>query len=149
MFAVGNMELNKKVGFDFYTIRIILMFVKMRRLFKNLLLWGSFGIVTLNSCAYENEEELFGSNPCQPEITTYSAVIQPIIADNCNVPTCHDGSNSELPNFTILENLQNNLPLLRNFIITRTMPPSNSGKILTAAQIDDITCWIDSGAQNN
>ena len=106
-------------------------------------------IMAFNSCAYENEEELFGSNPCQPEVTTYSKVIQPIIADNCNLPTCHDGSNSLLPNFTIIANLQNNLPLMRNFIITRTMPPSETGLVLTAKQIDDIACWIDNGAPNN
>lgn len=120
------------------------------RSFKTVLLWGLFGVgMVVNSCAYENEEELFGSNLCQPEITTYSEVIEPIIDNNCALPSCHDGSNTLLPNFTILKNLQNNPLLLKNFIVTRTMPPSNSGIVLTVKQIDDIACWVDNGAQNN
>ncbi len=105
--------------------------------------------MAVNSCVYENEEELFGSNPCQPEITTYSGVIEPIIANNCALPSCHDGSNPVLPNFTILENVQTNPLLFKNFSVTRTMPPSSSGIVLTVKQIDDIACWVDSGAQNN
>jgi hypothetical protein len=117
---------------------------------KKILLWGLVMAGTaVNSCAYENEEELFGKNPCQPEITTYSEVIEPIMTNNCVIPNCHDGSNPELPDYKIFENVQANLPLFRNFIVTRTMPPSNSGFLLTAKQIDDIACWIDSGAQNN
>ena len=120
------------------------------RSFKNVFLWGLIGMgMVINSCAYENEEELFGSNPCHPEITTYSEVIEPIIANNCALPTCHDGSNAVLPNFTILENVQANQRLFKNYTNTRTMPPSNSGLVLTAKQIADIACWIDSGAQNN
>ncbi len=120
------------------------------RSLKNVLLWGLAGIgMVLNSCAYENEEELFGANPCQPEITTYSRVIEPIIANNCALPNCHDGSNPALPNWTILENVQANALEIKKRTGNRTMPPSSSGIVLTAKQIDDIACWVDNGAQNN
>lgn len=103
----------------------------------------------LSSCAYENEEELFGSKACQPEEITYSEVIQPIISSNCALPTCHDGSNPSVPNWTLLENVQANALKIKERTDDRTMPPSSSGVILTAEQIGDIACWVDSGAPNN
>lgn len=115
-----------------------------------LLIWGLFGTgLALSSCAYENEDELFGSNPCQPASTTYSHVIEPIIKNNCALSKCHDGSNPAIPNWTILENVQANALEIKERTGNRTMPPSRSGVVLTAKQVDDIACWVDSGAQNN
>jgi hypothetical protein len=101
------------------------------------------------SCAYENEEDLFGENPCVPELTTYSEVVEPIITANCALPSCHDGSNSTAPNWTVLENVQAHAQDIKERTGNRTMPPSSSGKILSAAQVADIACWVDNGAQNN
>lgn len=118
--------------------------------FNNVLLGGLAGMVmAINSCAYENEDDLFGSNPCQPEITTYSGVVKPIIANNCALSNCHDGSNAALPNWTIFENVQANALLIKKRTGNGTMPLQSSGIVLTAKQIDDIACWVDSGAQNN
>lgn len=103
----------------------------------------------LPSCAYENEEELFGSKACQPEEITYSEVIQPIISSNCVRATCHDGSNPTAPDWTVLENIQARAPDIKQRTDDRTMPPSSSGLFLTAEQIGDIACWVDSGAPNN
>lgn len=120
------------------------------RILRYMLIWGLAGVgIAMNSCAYENEEELFGSNPCQPEITTYSGVVEPIIGNNCALATCHDGSNPGLPNWSILENVQAQAADIKERTGNRTMPPSSSGIVLTAKQIDDIACWVDSGAQNN
>ncbi len=117
---------------------------------KIALFWGLTGIgMAINSCAYENEDELFGSNLCQPEITTYSGVIEPFIANHCALPDCHNGSNPALPNWTILENVQANALLIKERTGNRTMPPSSSGIVLSVKQVDDIACWVDSGAQNN
>ncbi len=121
-----------------------------KRSFKNVLLWGlAVMVMAINSCAYESEDDLFGSNPCQPEITTYSDVIKPFIANNCALSNCHDGSNPALPNWGLLENVQTQALLIKERTGNRTMPPSSSGIVLTAKQIDDIACWVDNGAQNN
>lgn len=101
------------------------------------------------SCAYENEDDLFGENPCEPELTTYSEVVEPIISSNCAIPSCHDGSNSAAPNWTIFDNVQAQAQDIKERTGNRTMPPSSSDKILTAAQIADIACWVDNGAQDN
>ncbi|PJJ54817.1 hypothetical protein CLV45_3163 [Hymenobacter chitinivorans DSM 11115] len=49
----------------------------------------------LSSCAYDNAEELFASQPpveCDVASTTYSATISPILDQNCR--SCH---NARLP----------------------------------------------------
>jgi len=120
------------------------------RAIKIVFLWGlAVAVLGIKSCAYENEDDLFGINPCQPEITTYSGVIEPIIANSCALPNCHDGSNAALPNWTIFENVQAEAVEIKERTGNRTMPPSSSGIVLSAEQIDDIACWVDNGAQNN
>ena len=101
------------------------------------------------SCAYENEEELFGVIPCQPEITTYSMIIEPILTENCAVPTCHDGSNPSLPDWTVFENVQQQAEEIKQRTGNRTMPPSGANKQLTSVQIANIACWVDNGALDN
>ena len=103
----------------------------------------------LTSCAYDNQEDLFGVNVCDPEETTYSEVVSPILTQNCTLAQCHDGSNPALPDWTIIENVQANAQLIKQRTGNRTMPPSNTGLVLTAEEISDIACWVDSGAQNN
>jgi len=100
------------------------------------------------ACAYENEEELFGVTVCDPQTTTYSGVVQPIIASNCAISGCHDGSNT-LPDWSDFSNVQSNAALIKQRTSNRTMPPSNANVTLTAAEIEQIACWVDSGAQNN
>jgi hypothetical protein len=100
------------------------------------------------SCAYENEEELFGEKLCQPDIS-YQDTILPILTENCNIPGCHDGSNPQLPDWTVFENVQAYASEIKERTGDRTMPPSSSDKILSAQQVDDIACWVDSGARNN
>jgi hypothetical protein len=120
------------------------------RILKYMLIWGLAGVgIVIKSCAYENEEELYGINPCQPNLTTYSEVVEPIIANNCALPNCHNGSNPALPDWSILENVQASALKIKERTGNRTMPPSSSGIVLTAKQIDEIACWVDSGAQNN
>ena len=101
------------------------------------------------SCAYQNEEELFGTTPCNPEIVTYSQVIEPILTNNCAIPSCHDGNDPAIPDWTDFQNVQSQSQEIKERTGNRTMPPSSSGKILTAEQIDDIACWVNNGAQNN
>jgi len=104
------------------------------------LLWG---------CAYENEEELFGANPCDPDQVTYQQVVQPILSENCSIPACHDGSNNSIPDWQEFGNVQAYAQEIKQRTGDRTMPPSSSDKLLSAEQIANIACWVDNGAQNN
>ena len=101
------------------------------------------------SCAYENEEELFGANPCDPDIVTYQLVIEPIFSQNCSIPGCHDGSNNSIPDWQVFSNVEAYAQEIKQRTGDRTMPPSSSDKLLSAKQIADIACWVDNGAQNN
>lgn len=102
-----------------------------------------------SSCAYDNEEDLFGESPCNGQQATYSQVIQPIITSKCAIPGCHEGSNASLPDWRVFNNVQSNAAAIKERTGNRTMPPSNAGVQLTASEINDIACWVDSGAQNN
>jgi len=103
----------------------------------------------LISCAYENEEELFGNQNCAPNSVTFSGDIQPIIVANCALSGCHDGSNPSLPDWTVFSNVQSKAQLIKFRTGNRTMPPSNAGVQLTSDEIDAISCWVDDGALNN
>lgn len=102
----------------------------------------------LGSCAYENEEDLFGEDQCDAQQTTYSNVVQPILASNCTISGCHDG-NTALPDWSVFDNVQANADIIKERTSNRTMPPSNATVSLTSQEIEDIACWVDSGAQNN
>lgn len=101
------------------------------------------------SCAYDKEEELFGSSSCNPGEITYEAVIRPLLTEFCNIPDCHDGSNPAISNWGVFENVQMNANSIKEHTADRSMPPTNSGKILSTAQISDIACWVENGAHNN
>lgn len=103
----------------------------------------------VQACAYESEEDLFGSKLCDPEQVTYSLVIAPLISTNCAITSCHDGSNANLPDWNIFDNVQASAQEIKERTGNRTMPPSASGLVLSSEEIDDIACWVENGAQNN
>ena len=96
------------------------------------------------ACAYENEEELFGENLCDPQTTTYSGVIQGIIASNCAISGCHDGSIS--PDLTTFNTIQSRASRIKARTANGSMP---RGRTLTQTEIDLIACWVDDGALEN
>ncbi len=106
-------------------------------------------VVSAASCAYDSEEEVFGAPDCDPQTTTFSGVIEPIIAAKCALPGCHNGTNNSVPNWTVFSNVQANASNIKTRTSNRTMPPSSANVSLTAAEIEAIACWVDSGAQNN
>ena len=72
------------------------------------------------------------------------ATIQPIIENNCAVSGCHDGSIA--PNFTSEATIRDRASRIQARTSARSMPPPSSGRTLTAAQIEEISCWVTSGA---
>lgn len=70
--------------------------------------------------------------------------VRSIITTNCAISGCHDGSRS--PNLTSDNGIQNSAERIKARTTARSMPPSSSGRSLTAEQIELIACWVDDGA---
>lgn len=77
--------------------------------------------------------------------TSYQTQIQPIIAGNCAIPGCHDGSDA-IPNWNVFVNVQQHADNIKKRTQNKTMPLTGS---LTQDQIDLIACWVDDGAKDN
>jgi len=78
--------------------------------------------------------------------TSYQLDVQPIMANNCNIFGCHDGSNSSLPNFENFSVVRSNAAMIRSRTQSGNMPRNGT---LTQAEKDLIACWVDDGAINN
>ena len=70
--------------------------------------------------------------------------VKTIISSNCAVSGCHSGS--VFPNMTVDANIQSQAARIKARTSATTMPPSGSGFSLTQQEIDEITCWVDDGA---
>lgn len=75
-----------------------------------------------------------------------SSDIMPIIAANCAVTGCHNGSRS--PDMRTKEGIMSNANKIKNRTSAGTMPPA-ARPDLTASQIAIIACWVDDGAKDN
>lgn len=93
------------------------------------------------SCENNVEESLQEVEQCDPNIS-FSAEIKPIVDANCL--QCHNGN--QFPDLRTYESIKINSNKIKEEIQTRRMPIGGS---LTIAQIEAITCWIDSGSLNN
>jgi uncharacterized membrane protein len=88
------------------------------------------------------------SDDCN-EIVSYASHVSPIIQTKCAISGCHNGS-SALPDWTNFSQLQARAGDVREVVIQKRMPPSNSpAGPLTEDQITAISCWVNQGAQNN
>ena len=77
---------------------------------------------------------------------SYNDEIIPIINENCAINTCHDGSNDNLPDWTVLANIRDHAENIKTRTQNETMPPDAS---MDAAKIQAIACWIDDGTLDN
>lgn len=83
----------------------------------------------------------------EAKITTgvsYETSIKNIIATNCAISNCHNGSIS--PNLTTFANIQSSASRIKVRTANRSMP---RGRSLSQEQIDLIACWVDDGALQN
>ncbi len=94
------------------------------------------------------------ANGCAAELSgieintniSFSNDVKPIIATNCAVNGCHNGTQS--PNFTMDENIFQNASRIRNRTGSGAMPPAGRPD-LTEDEIQAIACWVDGGALDN
>jgi len=103
-------------------------------------------LIIISSCASDNEEALFEGAECNDELSLADD-ISPIINTNCALANCHAAAQS--PNLSTKAGIISNAARIRAVTQNGSMPPSSSGKSLSEAQVKQIACWVDNGAQNN
>ena len=115
-----------------------------------------FPLATLisQSCYYDNEEDLYPDTSCDTSITTYSAVIAPIIMENCSYSGCHDNGTSPAGGLSLTAH--QGIAGASNQIVNRInrgesdplLMPRGTGK-LNACDIEKIERWVRNGSLNN
>lgn len=123
----------------------------VRQIIKSLGLLSLIYLISV-SCYYDNEEELYPTDPnnpnlCATDSLTYDGDVASIINAKCAIPACHGGSQSPaLSNFT---EVSNNLDRIRvRALEAETMPPPSSTP-LTDCEKQKLGAWINSGAPQN
>lgn len=104
----------------------------------------------LFSCAYENEEDLFGETVCLE--VSFAQTIEPIIERSCTIDneSCHSPGDAQ-PDFTVFANVKqfahDRLGGIKARVLSGDMPRGN--RSLSQEEIKNIVCWIDNGAPQN
>ncbi len=55
----------------------------------------SLSVFVVNSCRYDNEEDMIDCSTINPDTISYARDIQPIFDANCNESGCHSGAHPE------------------------------------------------------
>lgn len=125
---------------------------KFRNLFV-LVIISTFGLWSITSCYYDNEEYLY-PNPtaCDTTNITYSVTVAPILEVNCN--TCHNSVNQQ--GGIITDNYDDLLGAISNGNFRGAInhldgysPMPQGGEKLNECDLTLINFWLDNGAPNN
>lgn len=118
----------------------------------------SFTIVALTlfiiACSKGGDSPSSGSNSggstslnCTTIDSRFSAVVFPIIQNSCNTSGCHNAGSANGPgaltDYTLIKNAAASI---RASVESGSMPKNG---VLTTAQKNAISCWVQSGALNN
>ncbi|KAA9338536.1 cytochrome c [Hymenobacter busanensis] len=133
----------------------------IRKLLPTGALVGAFvTLAFLNSCSYDNAEELFGQQEpteCDTAAVTYSGTIKPLLTQHCysqNGVSCHSGNTPEaginLTDYNTVK-LYAGFPTLLAVVEHRPGYPAmpQNGTKLSDCDIAHLRTWIDAGALNN
>lgn len=77
---------------------------------------------------------------------SYKNEVKAIIDTNCNVKGCHNGDLGASRDWRTYATTKSNAGSIKSRTVDKSMPP---GTPLTQKQIDQITCWVDDGANDN
>ena len=117
-------------------------------------LFMAFGIILLSvsSCTYENEEELYTVTGCQTDDMSYASDIEPILETNCY--GCHavgvSFGNITLEEYSNLSISVGNGALMGSINhIDGWSPMPQGAPMLLECQIEKVEAWISQGAKNN
>jgi hypothetical protein len=100
-----------------------------------------------NGCYYDKREELLGgASICDTSNTQFTAVVNPIIVQNCT--SCHGGASPSAGlSLEGYNNIKNNYSTILNSMNNGTMPKGSNK--LDACTILKVQTWVNRGAQNN
>lgn len=107
--------------------------------------------VILNSCYYDNEEELYGNQQqCDTTNVTYSADIAPLMTSSCN--GCHSGAGAAAGIATnsydqVVANIDRISGAINHKPGFSAMP--QNGSKLSDCDLNKFAAWINSGSPNN
>ena len=110
--------------------------------------------ISLTSCYYDNEAELYPSRTCTTTDIKYNTVIRPILNSNCSISGCHDATtlagNYDLTTYTDVKRIADNGTFIGSISHAGgyVQMPKDRSK-LADCQIAQIKTWIDDGALNN
>ena len=79
--------------------------------------------------------------------TSFKTTIKEMITTTCAVTGCHVAPRT--PNFLVDEEIFSYATRIQVRTSEGSMPPPDSGRSLTAEQIDQIACWVNDGAPDN
>ena len=103
----------------------------------------------IQSCYYDNEEELYPNTPsCDTTNANFSQVIQPIINTNCAISGCHvpGTGRKDFSSYPGIKDVVDDGRLEDRVIIQGIMPPTGP---LNDCDIMKIETWIENGAPDN
>ena len=109
---------------------------------------AGFLVPAMQSCYYDNEEELY-PQPCPTDNITYSIEVREIIEARCATAGCHitgGTGNGLFEDYAGVKNKFDNGSLRQRVLETRDMPP---GGALSTCDIAVLEKWINDNAPNN
>ena len=104
--------------------------------------------LSLSSCYYDVEEELYPSTSCDLSDTKFASTVDPIITTNCAVPGCHvpGGTTPDLTTYDGVKANVDNGSIQQRALVDKDMPASAP---LSSCDQAKLQAWIDNGAINN
>ena len=118
-----------------------MIFRKKNSLFVYILL-----LIIIQSCYYDNEEELYpNASLCDTTNVDFTQVIQPIINTNCAISGCHvpGTGRKDLSTYSGVKDIVDDGRLEKRVIVQGDMPPSGP---LSRCEVSLIETWIKNGA---
>jgi hypothetical protein len=107
--------------------------------------------IVLNSCYYDNEEELYGTQQqCDTTNVTYSGFVAPLMTASCN--GCHSGAGAAAGIATdSYTNVIANLERIQGAInhSQEYSPMPQNGSKLGNCELSKFAAWINAGKPNN
>ena len=117
---------------------------------KKTILFVSIILLFIASCTFDKYEvpriSTSASSSCDT-IVHYATTIAPLILSTCATSGCHDGTQSNLAVYHVLQVHSAAVVDRINGRNGALMP--SAGAPLSAADISKITCWVNQGAQQN
>lgn len=106
-------------------------------------------VLILQSCYFDNEEDLYGPVTCDLSNITYSSDVSIIINSSCATTGCHvpgGTGTGDFTNYTGLKAKVDNGTFETRVLNEKTMPPSTP---LSQCELEILQNWLDNGALNN